>query len=119
MQKVDDLTLSDYFGSEYTFEVYRKEVIVYPKYLEFDDVPGVYLFIRRGANQHGPWHKVLYVGQTEFLKQRLTYRHEKLYETIERGINITHICVHPTDNRHIIEIRLILKYDPPLNYKVG
>ena len=50
MQKVADLTLSDYFGSEYTFEVYRRGS-------GFDDVAGVYAFVKRGTNQHGPLAK--------------------------------------------------------------
>lgn len=131
MEKVEDYTISDYLGRKYTFEVYHKEAIVYRKYLLFDDVPGIYLFIRRTANQHGPSRRILYIGRTISLKQRLNYRHEKLYEAIEKGINITHICVHrvlPTTKRKMIfiepelariEKNLIAKYETPLNYKVG
>ena len=62
MPKIEDFTFSDNIGEKYTFEVYPR------KTEEFKSwglpVGGVYMFIKRGGNQHGPWHKILYIGQT-------------------------------------------------------
>ena len=110
MQKIADLTLSDNIGEEYTFEVYRR-------FSEFDIVAGVYAFTRRTANQHGARHTILYIGKTSSFKRRLNYNHEKWVSATRKGM--THICVYPTNNRCEIEKRLILKYNPTLNYRVG
>lgn len=115
VRKIDDLTLSDYHGNEYVFEVY-------PKCSRFDDFPCVYAFIKRGANQHGPWRKILYIGETESLKRRQTHsNHHKLSRAKRCGM--THICVHQTiglgetarKKREKIEKNLRAKYNPPLN----
>ena len=70
MSKVENLILSDWLGREYMFEVY-------PKRTEFNSVPGIYLFTRRSANQHGAFHEILYIGKTKSFKNRLNYNHEK------------------------------------------
>ncbi len=121
MPKVEDLTLSDNTGEKYTFEVYRKETE------EFKSVAGVYMFTRRSANQHGAWHTILYIGQTESFKNRpLNYNHEKWFSA--KGMGFTHICVLQIDDRdwiqntrirRSIEKRLIVAYNPPLNERVG
>ena len=111
MPKIEDLTVSDNAGEEYTFEVYPKET-------EFENVAGVYLFTKRSANQHGARHKILYIGQTEWFKYRpLNYHHHKWASATRMGF--THICVLPTDNRFKIEEKLIDAYKPLLNERKG
>ena len=114
MPKIEDFTLSDNLGKEYTFEVY-------PAGRRFNDVPGVYAFIKRGANQHGTWRKILYIGETGSLKRRQTHsNHHKLALAQRRGM--THICVLQTVSlgkieRKKIQENLIAVYDPCLNEK--
>ena len=115
VHKIEDYTISDHIGWKYTFEVYRRQEITYPKYARFENVAGVYLFINRGANQHGPYRKILYIGETHSFRDRLTDRHEKWADARKKGF--THICVHPTDNHKAIEGRLLLSHNTPLNYK--
>ena len=111
MSKIEDLTLSDNTGAEYTFEVYRKKT-------EFYDVAGVYVFTKRSANQYGARHKILYIGETgSFKRRQLHSNHHKLGCATRMGL--THICVLQTNNRMSIQNRLITKYDPPLNERVG
>ncbi len=120
MPKIEDLTLSDNTGEEYTFEVY-------PKGTELKSVAGVYAFTKRTANQHGAQHTILYIGQTESFEDRpLNYNHEKWFSAKEMGF--THICVLQIENRDwiqntrirlSIEKRLIVAYNPPLNERVG
>ena len=124
MSKIEDIIISDNIGEKYTFEVYPR------KTEEFKSVGvvvgGVYMFIKRGANQHGTWHKILYIGQTESFKDRVNYNHGKWFSAIKMGF--THICVLQVDNRdwfererirRLIEKRLIRAYNPPLNKNVG
>lgn len=110
MPKIEDLTLSDNTGDEYTFEVYSKGT-------EFKSVAGVYVFTKRTANQHGAWHKILYIGKADSLKRRHRYAHHKRSDATSMGM--THICVLQTDDHESIECRLIAAYDPPLNERKG
>lgn len=116
MSKIEDVPLFDSIGTEYTFEVYQ---YTYREISEVDDVAGVYVFMKRGGNQYRTWRKILYIGKTKSFRHRLTY-HEKRECAIR--MKVTHFGVLPIDNeqkRGKIEERLILSYDPPLNYRVG
>ena len=108
MPKIEDLILSDNTGEKYTFEVYPKET-------DFERTAGVYLFTKRTANQHGARHKILYIGEAQSLQHRHRYAHHKRADATEMGF--THICVLTTDDRKLIEKRLIKRYDPPLNLR--
>ncbi len=124
MPKIEDLRFCDNTGEKYTFEVYPRKTEEFKSWGLL--VGGVYMFIKRGANQHGPWHKILYIGQTESFKDRVNYNHNKWFSAKRMGF--THICVLQIDNRdwmdrerirRLIEKRLILVYNPPLNKRVG
>lgn len=117
MPKIEDLTLSDNIGREYTFQVYLRSVVFGDI---FENVAGVYAFTKRSANQHGGWHEVLYIGKTTSFLRRLTYHHEKWGDAHKKGL--THICVCQIDDketRRSTEVMLTLKYDPPLNKQFG
>lgn len=120
MSKIEDLTLCDNTGEKYTFEVYPRKTEEFKSWGLL--VGGVYMFIKRGANQHGAWQKILYIGQTESFKDRVNYNHEKWFSAIRMGF--THICVLQIDNRNwmkdmrirrSIEEGLIVAHKPPLN----
>lgn len=112
MSKIEDVTLSDNIGNEYTFEVYPKES-------RFDDVAGVYAFTRRSANQYGVWHKILYMGETGSLKRRQLHSYHHKLGLAQRR-RMTHICVLQTrglgkSERQKLQENLIAEYDPCLN----
>ena len=121
MSKIEDVRFYDSRGNEYIFQAYPRRAAFENV---FENVAGVYAFTRRSANQHKKQHKVFYIGETDALKRRLG-NHEKWYEAIERGINITHICLLVVKGqesiRRSIEKRLIFNYKPQLNchYKRG
>lgn len=110
MARIEYLTLSDNTGNKYTFGVYPKET-------DFNRVPGVYAFTKRSANQHGAWHRILYIGKAKSLQARHRYAHHRRGEATEMGYS--HICVFETSDYESIEKRLIAAYDPPLNERIG
>ena len=124
MSKIEELTLCDNLDEAYTFEVYPRKTEEFKSWGLL--VGGVYMFIKRGANQHGTWRKILYIGQTESFKNRVNYNHEKWFSANRMGF--THICLLQIDNRDwigdrrirlSIEKALILAYNPPLNKRMG
>ncbi|MGO8789323.1 MAG: hypothetical protein ACLQVL_18320 [Terriglobia bacterium] len=89
---------------------------VYPINTTFKDEPGNYIYAKR--NFPTKW-RVVYVGQTSSLSQRLA-SHEKEKSIISRG-GATHILAHLSANalaRRDEEIDLIRKYNPPFNERL-
>ncbi len=88
MAKIADATFKGKTGS-YSFEVY-------PVDTSFKAVGAVYIFTKRVVNPDGKGtHTLLYIGQTESLKDRIP-DHEKWPCAKKNGVNC--ICVHRDDN---------------------
>ena len=81
------------------------------------NAPGVYIFSRGTPNaQGGNNHQILYIGQTETLRDRLNPSHEKWYEALRHGMNYISVYVpYPVESRFDIEKFLIQHFRPPLN----
>lgn len=72
MAKIGTIIYDGKSRTEYTFEVYD-----FPG--EWNSVAGVYLITRRVQNSKGGWdHTLLYVGETDDLKSRMTNHHKQL-----------------------------------------
>lgn len=78
----------------------------------WSDYPGIYIIVRETPDA---W-EVLYVGETNSFRSRLTSGHEKWIEAEELGATHVHATVmEQEDHRERFESRLIVEYDPPLN----
>lgn len=88
MAKIAGATFKGKTGS-YSFEVY-------PADTTFNSVGAVYIFTKRvvGADGKGT-HTLLYIGQTESLKDRIP-NHEKWPCAVRNEVNC--ICVHRDDD---------------------
>ena len=110
MEKIENLYLSDEDGDEYIFEVY-------PAGTRFHQIPGVYVFTKRDANQHRGCGDILYIGATSSFKNRpVGWGHFKC--GLAQSMGMTHVCVMEVldeDNRKSVEIALIAAYNSPLN----
>ena len=92
------------------------EYWIYPINTTFKDEPGNYIYAKR--NFPGKW-RVIYVGQTSSLSQRLA-SHEKEQSIIRQG-GATHILAHLSASalaRRDEEVDLIRKYTPPFNERL-
>jgi len=79
------------------------------------EVGAVYIFVRHYL---GTW-KMLYVGQTENLKERLP-KHEKRKAALGLGFNQIHVFLENSEKARLaMESRLIKRYRPPLNQRQG
>ncbi len=89
---------------------------VYPANTSFNAVGAVYIFSRRTVNADGKGsHALLYIGETESLKDRIP-NHEKW--ACVRQENVNCICVHRDDNsvsRRAKESDLIAGNNTPCN----
>lgn len=105
----DDLTFEGKSGNRYTFTAYSKDTV-------FNDVAAVYIFTKRTRNSEGRYkYTLLYVGETESLKDRIP-SHEKWSCVNRYGVNS--ICIHRDDSkssRLTKESDLIDNYNPPCN----
>ena len=80
--------------------------------LPWHDVPGLYIFAKRGTP--GYWN-ALYVGRTESFRDRLT-GHERWTEAVALGATHVHAMVEYSGLQRIdVESRLIATFRPPLN----
>jgi len=89
---------------------------VYPINTAFKDEPGNYIYAKR--NFPGKW-RVIYVGQTSSLSQRLA-SHEKEQSLVRDG-GATHILAHLSSDalaRKREEVDLIRMYNPPFNERL-
>lgn len=88
MAKIADATFNGKTGS-YSFEVY-------PADTSFNAVGTVYIFTKRVVGSDGKGtHTLLYIGQTDSLKDRIP-NHEKWPCVNRNGCNC--ICVHRDDS---------------------
>ncbi len=81
------------------------------------NVPGVYIFSKGRPNaQGGNNHEILYIGETDTLKDRVSPKHEKWSDALSHGMNYVSIHVpYSAESRHRIEKDLIQHFKPPLN----
>lgn len=95
---------------KYQFVVYDLNGIEY-------NAPGVYIFSKGRPNaQGGNNHEILYIGETESLKDRLTPNHEKWIDALHHGMNYVSVYMpNPVESRQHIEKELIHHFNPPLN----
>jgi hypothetical protein len=88
MSKIADATFNGKTAS-YRFEVYTADTT-------FNAVGAVYIFTKRTVRPDGKGsHNLLYVGQTDSLKDRIP-NHEKWPCAERNGVNC--ICVHRDDS---------------------
>lgn len=95
----------DLLGTRYEYTVCRFD-------LPWNDVPGIYIFVRWSGSAWVP----LYIGQADSLKSRLCASHECWPKAVALGA--THVLARWVPNalaRETEERRLIEAYDPPLN----
>ena len=97
-------------NNKYQFVVYDLNGPAY-------NVPGVYIFSKGRPNaQGGNTHQILYIGESETLKDRVTPNHEKWDDAIRQGMNFVSIYVpYSAETRQGIEKELIQHFKPPLN----
>jgi len=109
MAKISDLTLTGKSGKKYDFEVYSIDTA-------FNEVAAVYAVTKRYKNSSNEFkHTVIYIGQTDNLKERHDNHHKE--ECFKRN-DANCICVHQDSNeksRLAKEADLIAAYDPPCN----
>lgn len=102
-----------YSGFPYTFDVVTLDH-------EFDEVAAIYMFIKRYIGNNKYLHKILYIGQTQNLKQRIS-GHEKLDCALSHGC--THISVYKfigtDEERKEIEAQLISDKKPICNEQLN
>jgi hypothetical protein len=90
MAKIADATFKGKTGS-YSFEVYSADT-------SFNAVGAVYIFTKRTVDAEGKGsHTLLYIGQTDSLKDRIP-NHEKWPCVKRNGVNC--ICVHRDDDEN-------------------
>lgn len=92
----------------------RWDFNVYSDNANWNDVPGVYIFAKRGPGLLNIWN-ALYIGETGSLSKRLP-GHERWFHARIRGA--THIHVRQVKwafERMSIERELVSQYQPPLN----
>ena len=79
--------------------------------------PGVYIFSKGRPNaQGGNNHEILYIGETDTLKDKVTPNHEKWGDALHHGMNYVSVYVpFPVESREHIEKELIQHFKPPLN----
>ena len=88
MAKIADATFTGKTGN-YSFEVF-------PTDTSFNAVAAVYVFTKRNVGSDGKGtHTLLYIGQTDSLKNRIP-DHEKWACANRNGVNC--ICVHRDDD---------------------
>lgn len=108
MAKITDAAFKGKMGS-YSFEVYSTDT-------SFNAVGAVYIFTKRTVDAAGKGsHTLLYIGQTDSLKDRIP-NHEKLPCIQRNGANC--ICVHrddDEDSRLVKETNLRAVFNTPCN----
>jgi len=109
MSELGNLTLTGKSGKQYVFEVW-------PINTAFNAVAAVYAVTKAVQNaKGGRTHTVIYIGQTDNLKERFA-NHHKADCFANHGANC--ICTHRDDNeksRLAKEADLIAAYNPPCN----
>jgi hypothetical protein len=102
------LTLTGKSKSTYTFEIY-------PYGTPFNEVASVYVISRSYLKVGTVFHSIIYVGQTDNLKERFLNHHKEYCFNLNAANSI---CVYRSDSeasRLSIESDLIAAYNPPCN----
>ncbi|RKU28596.1 hypothetical protein C6497_07485 [Candidatus Poribacteria bacterium] len=109
MARIGPMNVTD-GNNTYQFVVYDLEGPAY-------NAPGVYIFSKGIPNaQGGNDHHLLYIGETEDLKDRLGPSHHKWNEALSHGMNYISVYFpYPVESRSNIERHLIQHIKPPLN----
>jgi predicted GIY-YIG superfamily endonuclease len=84
MQKLSDLTIKGESGEEITFEVY-------PFNSAWPEVGAVYLVTKREKSDSDHTHTIIYIGQTDNLKNRFSEHHKA--ECFEEN-DANCVCIH-------------------------
>jgi hypothetical protein len=106
--KLADATFKGKSGKEYAFEVFSINH-------NFPNIGAVYIFLRRTIRNGNGSDKLIYVGQTGELADRIS-DHEKW--PCAKSHDATCICVHKDSNetsRRSIEKDLVDSENPPCN----
>jgi len=104
MAQTGTISLRGRSGSQYPFNIYDFNGI-------WGEVPAVYVFTR----VEGTTHRIIYIGQTDNLRQRLDNHHKALCISSN---NANRLCVHQEgdeNTRLMIETDLIRNYKTPCN----
>lgn len=108
MPAIGTITFTGKSQSKYTFEIYPYNTI-------FNEVEAVYVVTRSFIRDQKIIYNVIYVGQTDNLKERLTNHHKEYCFNLNNANTICVLRVNLEDSRLLIESDLIEAYNPPCN----